>query len=288
MGRGFGVRAPGSRLRVAMGVLALLLLGIRGQSVRGAPAREGVEAEHSVSADGGMAGMSDADANRQVQSWFAAHPAHGERSTAAPADSFTVQNTNFDENHDLAATQVDTAKIFQGQTVLFKWVNGAHTITSGTGTGDPNAGALFDVPSDVSHPTFTFQFNSVGTTPFFCRPHVTFNMRGVVVVSPTVSVQPLTGDARRIGFTAPPWPNPTRSTTAFRFALRVGGHAHAAVYDAAGRLVAVPLEQDLAAGSYAAAWDARRRDGSPASPGAYLLSLEVPGAQETRRIVVER
>jgi len=172
--------------------------------------------------------------------------------------------------------------------VLFKWVNGAHTITSGTGTGDPNAGALFDVPSDVSHPTFTFQFNSVGTTPFFCRPHVTFNMRGVVVVSPTVSVQPLTGDARRIGFTAPPWPNPTRSTTAFRFALRVGGHAHAAVYDAAGRLVAVPLDQDLAAGSYAAAWDARRRDGSPASPGAYLLSLEVPGAQETRRIVVER
>jgi plastocyanin len=170
-----------------------------------------------------MPGMSDAAASRQVESWFWAHPAHGERSTAAPADSFTVQNVNFDENHDLAVTQVDTARITQGQTVLFKWVNGVHTITSGTGSTDPNVGALFDVPSDFSHTTFSFQFNSVGTVRFFCRVHESFNMRGVVIVSAAASVQPLAGGAGGIGFTASPWPNPTRGTTTFRFSLQVAG-----------------------------------------------------------------
>ena len=147
---------------------------------------------------------------------------------------------------------------------------------------------LFDVPSDFSHTTFSFQFNSAGTVPFFCRVHESFNMRGVVIVSPPASVQPVAGGADGIGFTASPWPNPARGPTTFRFSLRVAGHARASVYDAAGRLVAVPVDRDLPAGAYAAAWDTRRRDGSPAPPGTYLLSLEVPGAAQSRRIVIQR
>lgn len=275
-------------LPVVLSLLALVSVGIIGLIVHGGPDRARAEARHPVSADGGMPGMSEAAASRQVESWFAAHPAHGEQSTAAPADSFTVQNVNFDENHDLAVTQVDTARITQGQTVLFKWVNGVHTITSGAGSTDPNVGVLFDVPSDFSHTKFSFQFNSAGTVPFFCRVHESSNMRGVVIVSPPASVQPVAGGADGIGFTASPWPNPARGPTTFRFSLRVAGHARASVYDAAGRLVAVPVDRDLPAGAYAAAWDTRRRDGSPAPPGTYLLSLEVPGAAQSRRIVIQR
>jgi len=278
----------GDRQQVVLSVLALLFLGVVVQLVHGIPARARAGAPHMTSGGGGMPGMSEADAIRQVDAWFATHPAHGEQSMAAPADSFTVQNTNFDENHDLAVTQVDTARIFQGQTVLFKWVNGGHTITSGTGSADPNVGALFDVPSDVSHATFSFQFNSAGTFAFFCRPHEFLNMRGVVVVKSTAPVQPLAGGTGGIGFTASPWPNPARGTTTFRFSLPIAGRAHASVYDAAGRLVAVPLDRDLAVGSYVAAWDTRQRDGSPAPPGTYLLSLKVPGAVQARRIVIQR
>jgi hypothetical protein len=58
--------------------------------------------------------------------------------------------------------------------------------------------------------------------------------------------------------------------------------------DASGRLVARPLDRDLAAGTYAAAWDGAGRNGSRAAAGVYFLSLEVPGAHQTRRIVLER
>lgn len=232
--------------------------------------------------------MSETDMVREVAAWYAAHPAHGEQSLAAPADSFLVMNNAFDENHDGAATQIDTVRIFQGQTVLFKWVNGTHTITSGTSTADPNVGKLFDVPSDNLHTAFSFRFDSSGVVQFFCKPHQFDDMRGVVMVQSTADVAPVPGGAGGAGFAAPPWPNPSRGTTAFRFALPVAGHARATVVDVVGRLVAIPLDRDLAAGTYAAAWDGDRRDGTPAPAGVYFLSLAVPHATQSRRIVVER
>jgi plastocyanin len=235
-----------------------------------------------------MSGRSDAEMARQVANWYAAHPAHGEQSTAAPIDSFSVANDFFDENHDGAATQVDTAVIFQGETVLWKWVVGIHTVTSGTGASDPNAGHLFDVPSTTSARTFSFQFDSAGVVPFFCRNHELQNMRGFVRVQSTASVEPLGGAPRGAGFVAPPWPNPSHGTTAFRLSLPVAGHARATIFDVSGRRVATPLDRDLAAGVYAAAWDGRRGDGSPAPAGVYLVALEVPGASQSRRIALER
>ncbi|MBI1851535.1 MAG: hypothetical protein HYR85_14435 [Planctomycetes bacterium] len=74
-----------------------------------------------------------------------------------------------------------TTTIDAGDTVT--WTNmdfpGSHTVTSGTGSADPNVGVLFD-QSLAS--TFTFQFNTSGTFQYFCRVHEIFSMRGTVVV----------------------------------------------------------------------------------------------------------
>jgi plastocyanin len=234
----------------------------------------------------GMPGMSDEQMAGEVGAWFRAHPAHGEQSTAAPADSFVVEDFDFDENHDGSATQIDTARIFQGQTILFKWRNGTHTITSGTGSGDPNAGKLFNVPSDINHTVFSFQFDSIGVFPFFCQPHQFDDMRGVVVVRSPASVGPIAGGPQSAGFVAPPWPNPTRGTTSFHFSLPVAGHARAVVIDVNGRRIATALDRGLAAGTYAAAWDGRNSDGSAVRAGLYFISLEVPGATQSRRVAV--
>jgi hypothetical protein len=123
---------------------------------------------------------------------------------------------------------------------------------------------------------------------FFCKPHQFDDMRGVVIVQSTAGVTPVAGGPRGAGFAAPPWPNPSRGTTAFRFSLPVAGHARARVVDVSGRAVATPLDRGLAAGVYAAAWDGTRRDGTRALAGVYFLILEVPGATQSRRIVLER
>lgn len=68
-----------------------------------------------------------------------------------------------------------------GDTVTWQWAAGSHTITSGI-PACPNVGQLFDVPSDSSHPTFTYTYASAGTYPYFCRPHAPMGMLGVVKV----------------------------------------------------------------------------------------------------------
>lgn len=233
--------------------------------------------------------MTDAAMQRWVTAWFADHPARGQRSLDAPSDSFVANNFYFDENGDGPATQVDTAKIFEGQTILWKWQGGGHTVTSGTGALDPQAGVLFDQPLNNvgGGTTFSFQFNNVGTFDFFCRPHEGFGMKGVVVVKSLVAVDPAPGGGRVLGFLSSPFPNPTHGTTSFRFALDRPGRARADVFDVRGARIATVLDRDLTAGAWDAAWDARS-NGTRVAPGVFYLELTLPGRTETRTIVVSR
>ncbi|MBI5868657.1 MAG: cadherin-like domain-containing protein [candidate division Zixibacteria bacterium] len=66
-----------------------------------------------------------------------------------------------------------------------KWTLGGigpHSVTSGTGSLDPQVGAIFDAPLDGAHTTFTFQFNTAGVYPYFCRVHEPF-MEGTITVN---------------------------------------------------------------------------------------------------------
>lgn len=89
-----------------------------------------------------------------------------------------------------SATTFDPASVTiqVGDTV--KWVRSslAHTVTSGFGTADPNVGALFDAPLNLSNPEFTYTFSdTAGTYPYFCRPHELMGMAGTVVVESPLS-----------------------------------------------------------------------------------------------------
>ena len=90
--------------------------------------------------------MSDAAMKMCVSDWYAAHPAHGgERFSAtsplapAPADTFLVTNFRFDS--DGRATQIDTVRVLEGQTVMWKIVSGFHSTTSGNPAGIPTGSA---------------------------------------------------------------------------------------------------------------------------------------------------
>jgi len=90
----------------------------------------------------------------------------------------------------------------------------------------------------------------------------------------------------RIGFVSEPAPNPTTGAVAFRVALPVAGRVSVQVFDVRGKLVAVPLDQDLGAGVFDAGWNGAARSGARAGPGVYHLRLSLPGYQATRRIVL--
>ena len=78
--------------------------------------------------------------------------------------------------------------ISEGDTVKWQWTNGTHTVTSGTGGLDPDAGKLFDAIISTSNPTFEYVFTSPGVVPYFCRPHEAFGMKGTVTVLSRIPV----------------------------------------------------------------------------------------------------
>lgn len=225
----------------------------------------------------------------EIRAWYASHPAHGRATTDATiADTFLVNNFIFDTDNNLA-TQVDTAKIQAGQSVMFKWVGGFHTTTSGN-PGDIDAGSLWDAPLDNFAPEdleFVVNFPDPGTFPFHCSPHgALFNMRGIIVVTGNVSVPQ--GTRAGMGFTRSPGPNPSRAAVSFQFAVQKPGAVAVEVFDAAGRRVAVVLDRSFDRGVHSASWDGHDAAGARVGAGVYYLRLRTPDVSQTRRITLER
>jgi plastocyanin len=233
---------------------------------------------------GGMS-MSDDDMRATLSRYFAAHPAHGTSTAAAPVDSFLAVNFRFEEDGN-SATQVDTAHITVGNAIRFKWGTGFHTVTSGEGSSDPNSGAMFNNELTSSAENFDFQYNSPGTFPFYCVVHETSNMKGVVVVSAPVGIA--TEPPPRIGFISRLTPNPTSGGVTSAINLPRAGRARLEVFDAQGRRIATPLDTELSMGIHGVVWDGRRSDGTRVRTGIYLMRLTVPGLRETRTVTIER
>lgn len=73
------------------------------------------------------------------------------------------------------------AQVNVGDTVTWTATAGNHTITSGTGSSDPNAGSLFDQQLAQSQ-SFSHVFATAGIVHYFCRPHEAMGMKGTVTV----------------------------------------------------------------------------------------------------------
>ena len=231
-----------------------------------------------------------AEMSRRVAAWYAAHPAHGGTTIlGAGADTFLVRNFQFDADGN-AGTQIDTATVLVGQSVLFKWEGGFHTTTSGN-PGDPDEGALWDHPIDsfaTENMEFAVTFPNAGTFPFFCQPHwETANMKGVVVVRTSVDV-PGPAPVAQVGFTRSPAPNPTRGGIDFQFTTSKPGPALAEVFDAAGRRVTRVFDRSFTAGTHPGRWSGAGDTGGRVAAGVYYLRIRTPEFDQTRRVAVER
>jgi len=82
----------------------------------------------------------------------------------------------------------------------------------------------------------------------------------------------------------PASPNPSSTTTTFRFTTKQPVAAEAAVYDASGRRVRA-LSSGLLAGSGSFRWDGRAASGDTAPAGVYFLRVHVEGQMLVRRFV---
>jgi hypothetical protein len=69
-----------------------------------------------------------------------------------------------------------------GDTIHFTDTQGTHTITNGTGSGDPTHGTLFDVTLTVGQ-FWDYVGTAPDTIPYYCVPHEFLNMKGVIRIT---------------------------------------------------------------------------------------------------------
>jgi hypothetical protein len=84
------------------------------------------------------------------------------------------------------------------------------------------------------------------------------------------------------------YPNPFNPTTKIRFNLSSRSRVEIAIFDIAGRRVAVLVDTGLEAGSYEAVWTGRTSSGGRAASGVYFCRLKAGDTAETRKIVLVR
>ncbi|HSG28971.1 MAG TPA: T9SS type A sorting domain-containing protein, partial [Candidatus Krumholzibacterium sp.] len=83
-------------------------------------------------------------------------------------------------------------------------------------------------------------------------------------------------------------PNPFNPVTTISFGLGSDGHVDLSIYDAAGRLVAVLIDDSRPAGSYVAEWNGRSASGAKAASGVYFYRLITKGFDKTKKMVLLR
>jgi hypothetical protein len=84
------------------------------------------------------------------------------------------------------------------------------------------------------------------------------------------------------------YPNPFNPATTIEFGLKVKGHVSLRIYDAAGRLVEVLVDETRPAGRHTAEWGGRGADGSAAASGVYFYKLKTDGFEETKKMIMLR
>ncbi len=80
-----------------------------------------------------------------------------------------------------------------------------------------------------------------------------------------------------------PYPNPFNASTALSFKLQAASNIKLAIYDIAGRKVALLAEGYYPAGTHQAVWDA-----SKVASGVYFARLEGGGLEKTRKLLLLR
>jgi plastocyanin len=183
-------------------------------------------------------------------------------------------------------TATDTLVVPAGSTVRWLRVSGIHTLTSGRGADDPDAGSKFDYLLDDQHPLFDSTFTNPDTVRYFCFFHDPL-MRGVLVVTSSAGVL---GDPHptRLAFTAPPRPNPSRSAVSFNVGLPREQNVRIEVVDLLGARVAVLHDGALEAGDHRFRWNGLTERGDPARAGVYVVVLRSGAMMMSRSVSLLR
>jgi len=96
------------------------------------------------------------------------------------------------------------------------------------------------------------------------------------------------GDRSMITYIDQNYPNPFNPSTTISFGMHQAGPVDLRVYDAAGRLVRVLVDEQREAAVYNENWDGRDDTGVSVASGVYFYKLKTKTFKETKKMVLLR
>jgi plastocyanin len=179
----------------------------------------------------------------------------------------------------------DTLNINQGDSVL--WINTTaigHTTTSGV-NGVPDG--YWDSGLMAANDSFAFEFDSAGSFPYYCTPHWTLGMVGLIIVDP-VGVQEYEYDVPGEVEIGKVYPNPFNGTTVITYSLEIPHRVQVGIFNAAGQNVRVLADATMPSGTYTALWDGRDASGNQVASGTYFVQVSLGDRYVERKVLLLR
>jgi plastocyanin len=165
-----------------------------------------------------------------------------------------------------------------GDTVEWVWINGAHTTTSDSTTGQ-NA---WDEPLDVNNTSFSFVITAPGVHNYHCTPHQSFGMVGKI----TATVPNAVDDERQLPGEyqlGQNYPNPFNPSTKIVFSIPVESNVKIKVYNSLGNEISTIVNKFFKAGRHEINFNAKQL-----ASGVYYYTLSASKFSETKKMVLIR
>jgi plastocyanin len=164
-----------------------------------------------------------------------------------------------------------------GDTVKWQWLNGTHTTTSST---IPTGTASWSSPLDAANQTYIYVITHAGTYNYYCIPHQSFGMVGVITANPN-GIQPIGTSVPENYNLQQNFPNPFNPTTNIRFDIPKTTKVKLIVYNIIGEQMDVLVNNELNAGSYNFDWDA-----SAFPSGVYFYVLAADDFRAMKKMIL--
>ncbi|MCW8811204.1 MAG: T9SS type A sorting domain-containing protein [Ignavibacteriaceae bacterium] len=169
----------------------------------------------------------------------------------------------------------ETLSIAVGDTVVWQWIEGAHTTTSDSTTGQN----VWDELIDASHQVFRFVITAPGNHGYYCIPHQGLGMVGTIVA--TVSgVEDENNPPEKFQLSQN-YPNPFNPSTTIKYRLTKPAKVTLKVYNLLGKEVVKLVSGDKNAGTYEVEFNA-----SALPSGIYFYELKTGSFAQTKKMIL--
>ena len=184
------------------------------------------------------------------------------------------------KNFEFVPANIDIAV---GDTVEWQWIEGMHTTTSDSTTGQN----VWDEPIDVSHQVFRFVITSPGVHNYFCTPHRNIGTVGTITATSVNSVDDRNNPPEKFQLSQN-YPNPFNPTTSIQYAIASRQFVILKVYNLLGKEVATLVNEEKPAGEYEVEFNTLSHSGNVRNlpSGIYFYELKAGSFTQTKKMVL--